>query len=61
MRRAARRRLTILLGISSAMAPETREQTVESARPNKEFEQSFMTKFFRESDLPILLKLMTGE
>ena len=59
----ARRKEAIdyFVGISSAMAPETREQTVESARPNKEFEQSFMTKFFRESDLPILLKLMTGE
>ncbi len=44
--------------MNSAMSSEVRAQTVENTAPNKEFAQSFMTKFFRVSDLPFLLVTM---
>lgn len=42
----------------SAIPEEVREQTVESAAPGMEFAQSFMTKFFKFTDLPFLLKAL---
>ncbi len=44
--------------INEGMSSEVREQTVESADPNKEFAQSFMTKFFKPLDIPFLLMAM---
>ena len=46
------------LSLNRGMSEEVREQTVQSSRPNKEFAQSFMTKFFHVSDLPVLLCAM---
>lgn len=44
--------------MNAAMSTEVREQTIQSTRPNREFSQSFMTKFFKKSDLPFLLVAM---
>lgn len=44
--------------MNGAMSAEVREQTVQSTKPNREFSQSFMTKFFKTSDLPFLLAAM---
>ncbi len=45
--------------INSGMSDDVREQTVESAAPNREFAQSFMNKFFEPLDIPFLLAAMT--
>lgn len=50
--------LSYFTGMNSSMSKEVREQTVESAKPNKEFSQSFMTKFFKTADLPFLAMAM---
>ena len=44
--------------VNSAMSAEVWAHTVKSAAPNKEFAQSFMTKFFKIRDLPFLLIAM---
>ena len=44
--------------INSGMSEEVKNQTVEATAPNREFAQSFMSKFFRPLDIPFLLKTM---
>lgn len=44
--------------MNSAMDPETRSQTVESAKPNADFAKCFAKKFFKFIDYPKLLKSM---
>ena len=53
----ARRReaLAYFQKMNAAMSSETREQTLQAARPSREFQQSFLTGFFRPSDMPFLL------
>ncbi len=44
--------------INAGMSAEVRKETVQSAKPNREFGQSFMQKFFKTTDLFFLLKAM---
>lgn len=57
---AARRKeaISFFTTINSGMSDDVREQTVESAAPNREFAQSFMNKFFKPLDIPFLLTAM---
>ncbi len=57
---SARRKEAIgfFTAINSGMSDDVREQTVESAAPNREFAQSFMNKFFKPLDMPFLLAAM---
>ncbi len=57
---AARRKeaVSFFTAINSGMSDDVREQTVESAAPNREFAQSFMNKLFHPLDMPFLLTAM---
>ncbi|HUM83582.1 MAG TPA: family 20 glycosylhydrolase [Lachnospiraceae bacterium] len=50
--------MAYFLKMNSAMTPEIRAKTVESAKPSREFARRFATQFFRLSDMPLLLKVM---
>lgn len=42
-------------GMNSAMPEDVRRETVESAAPNKMFEEKFMNCFFQPEDIPLLM------
>lgn len=53
--------IAYFLNMSSSMDSEVREQTVQATKPNREFSESFMKKFFHPSDIPFLFpNLMKG-
>lgn len=47
--------LAYFRSMNAGMSDEVREQTVQATKPNQEFAQSFMQKFFEPTDLPFLL------
>lgn len=57
-RKRRREAVGYFTAINSGMSAEVKEQTVAAAAPNKEFAQSFVSKFFQPTDLLFLLPAM---
>lgn len=52
--------LGYLVKMNAAMPEEIRAEALDAAKPSREFVLSFVSRFFRPTDIPALLRSMTG-